>query len=75
MSYCDPPESLTQVSVTFHWFSRGRTSVPPKDVVLHNLDLIERYVREFLGKSLTHEKAPLLDSGNTREVTVQPYGR
>ncbi len=53
----------------------GQNGFPPKDVVLHNLDLIEKYVREFLGKSLTHEKAALLDSGTTPEVTVQPYGR
>lgn len=52
----------------------GQNEFPPKDVVLHNLDLIEKYVGEFLGKSLTHEKAPLLDS-STPEVNVQPYGR
>lgn len=53
----------------------GQDGFPPKGVVLHNLDLIERYVREFLGKNLKDETAPLLDSGNTPEATVQQYGR
>jgi hypothetical protein len=45
--------------------------------VLHNLDLIGRYVRGFLGKVLKREKAPLLDGGNasTAEAAVKPYGR
>ncbi len=48
-----------------------------RQIALHNLDLIESYVREFLGKTLEHEKAPLLDSPNptTPEATVQRYGR
>ena len=53
----------------------GQDGFPPKGFVLHNLDLIERYVREFLGKNLRQEKAPLLDSGNTPEATIQQYGR
>jgi dienelactone hydrolase len=55
----------------------GQDRFPQKSVALHNLDLIERYVREFLGKNLKDEKAPLLDSGNTilPEVTVRQYGR
>ena len=52
----------------------GQNGFPAKAMVLHNLDLIESYVREFLGKSLRDEKAPLLESGNTREATVQQYG-
>jgi len=42
--------------------------------VLHNLDLIERYDREFLGKNLKGEEISLLNSGNTREASVQQYG-
>jgi dienelactone hydrolase len=53
----------------------GQNGFPPKGVVLHNLDLIKKYVREFLGKNLILAKAPLLDSGSTPEVAVQPYGR
>jgi predicted esterase len=53
----------------------GQNGFPPKAMVLHNLDLIERYVREFLGKNLKDEKAPLLESGNRREASVQQYGR
>lgn len=55
----------------------GQDGYPPTGTVLHNLDLIERYVREFLGKNLRQEKAPLLDGGSTTdsEATVKRYGR
>jgi len=55
----------------------GRDGYPETSVVLHNLDLIEKYVSEFLGKSLREEKAPLLDSDNATvpEATVKRYGR
>lgn len=54
----------------------GQDGFPQTEVVLHNLDLIEKYVREFLGKNLRQEKAPLLDgvNDNVREETVQRYG-
>lgn len=54
----------------------GQNGFPAKGVVLHNLDLIESYVREFLGKNLKDDEAPLLDSSNSRlpEAIVQPYG-
>lgn len=54
----------------------GQDGFPQTDVVLHNLDLIEKYIREFLGRNLRQEKAPLLDSadGTDREATVQRYG-
>ena len=55
--------------------------IPPKnyggtEIVLYNHDLIERYVREFLGRNLRQEKTPLLDSVNNSvgEATVQRYG-
>jgi hypothetical protein len=54
----------------------GENGFPPNENVLHNLELIERYVREFLGKNLRGQKAPLLDS-NSRvdpEATVQHFG-
>jgi pimeloyl-ACP methyl ester carboxylesterase len=55
----------------------GRDGYPPAGIVLHNLELIEKYVREFLAKNLRHEKAPLLDSGSATipEATVKRYGR
>jgi pimeloyl-ACP methyl ester carboxylesterase len=65
--------SFTDIPLLF----AGQDGFPLKGVALHNLDLIERYVREFLDKNLKDEKAPLLDSGNglVPEATVQPYGR
>ncbi len=55
----------------------GRDGIPELPVVLHNLDLIERFTREFLDKNLKLKKAPLLDSGSNpiREATVTKYGR
>jgi dienelactone hydrolase len=55
----------------------GTDGFPETGIVLHNLDLIEKYVREFLGKGLKEKKAPLLDSGNVtvQEATVKRYGR
>ncbi len=54
----------------------GRDGYPETGAVLHNLDLIEKYVLDFLGKNLRSEKAPLLDDGNGRtpEATVKRYG-
>ena len=54
----------------------GQDGFPQKGNVLHNLDLIERYIREFLGKNLRQGKAPLLEDavGGGREATVQRYG-
>ncbi len=45
-------------------------------VALHNLDLIESFIRAFLDKNLRHAKAPLLDVGNAPfpEATVKRYG-
>jgi dienelactone hydrolase len=45
-------------------------------VALHNLDLIETFIREFLGKTLKHLEAPALDGGGVPipEATVQRYG-
>ncbi len=55
----------------------GQDGYPETSVVLHNLDLIEKFVREFLGKNLRQEKAPLLDGGSATipEATVNRYGR
>lgn len=55
----------------------GQDGYPPRETVLHNLELIERCVREFLGKNLRHEKAPLLDSSNAAipEAIVKRYGQ
>jgi pimeloyl-ACP methyl ester carboxylesterase len=55
----------------------GKDGFPETAVVLHNHELIEKYVREFLGKNLRQENAPLLDRGNATvpEATVTEYGR
>lgn len=54
----------------------GQNGYPPTEIALHNHELIEKYVREFLGKNLKREKAPLLDSSNAviPEATVKRYG-
>ena len=53
----------------------GQNGYPETDVVLHNLDLIEAFTREFLGRNLKGEKAPLLDgSKRLPEATVQAVG-
>ena len=54
----------------------GQDGYPLTPIVLHNHDLIERYVREFLGRNLRQEKTPLLDSvnGSVGEATGQRYG-
>jgi hypothetical protein len=50
---------------------------PERSAALHNLDLIRRFVRDFLARNLKGEKAPLLESDPSplHEATVQPYGR
>jgi alpha-beta hydrolase superfamily lysophospholipase len=53
----------------------GQDGFPARELVLHNLDLIRSYVREFLDRNLKGDKAPLLDGGDTGEVSVQPLGR
>ena len=57
--------------------SPGQKDFPPKEASSHNLDLIERFIREFLGKTLEGDKAPLLESGRTPipEATVDAYGK
>lgn len=55
----------------------GHDGYPPTATVLHNHALIEKYISEFLGKTLQHERAPLLEGANgpDAEATVQRYGR
>ena len=45
-------------------------------IALHNLDLIEIFVRAFLDKNLKHAKVPLLDGASAPlpEATVRRYG-
>ena len=49
---------------------------PEVSVALHNLDLIEIFIRAFLDKNLKHAKAPLLDGASAPlpEATVHRYG-
>jgi hypothetical protein len=47
-----------------------------KTIALHNLDLIEAFIRAFLDKTLSHKSGTLLD-GNYKqlsEASVVPYG-
>jgi dienelactone hydrolase len=57
--------------------SPGQKDYPTNEVSSHNLLLIERFIREFLDKTLKQEKAPLLENGRTPipEATVDPYGK
>lgn len=54
----------------------GKDGYPETGAVLHNLDLIETFVRVFLDKNLKGEKAPLLDGSNATlpEATLKRYG-
>jgi dienelactone hydrolase len=54
----------------------GQGGFPETNVVLHNHELIERFVRAFLDKNLKQLQAPLLDGPETSvpEAVVQRYG-
>ena len=45
-------------------------------MALHNLALVQEFIRAFLGKTLHGRSAPILDSASARpsEADVQPYG-
>jgi len=47
------------------------------DKALHNLDLIETYIRAFLERTLNHEKGTLFDANHAAnpEAEVSAYGR
>jgi dienelactone hydrolase len=54
----------------------GHDEYPDRAVALHNLDLIESFIRAFLDKNLKQQRAPLLDGGaSVPEATVTAYGR
>jgi dienelactone hydrolase len=55
----------------------GKDGYPETPIVLHNLELIETFVRAFLDKNLKHEKAPLLDGDTVPfpEATIKRYGQ
>ena len=76
MWYCERRASPTLRSLTLRCSLLG-DGYPPTDIVLHNLELIETYVREFLDKNFKQETAPLLDGGNATipEAGVKRYGR
>jgi dienelactone hydrolase len=54
----------------------GQQGFPNTNVVLHNHELIEKFVRAFLDKNLKQRKAPLLDEPNQAipEAVIQRYG-
>jgi hypothetical protein len=51
----------------------GRDGYPETSVVLHNLELIETFIRAFLNTNLKGEKTLLLDKPFP-EATIRPYG-
>lgn len=55
----------------------GRDGYPERAISLHNLDLIERFIREFLDRTLKRKEAPLFDGRGVGvpEATITPYGR
>ncbi len=55
----------------------GEQGYPVTNVVRHNLELIETFVRAFLDKVLRGTKSALLDGGQTQlpEATLRRYGR
>jgi pimeloyl-ACP methyl ester carboxylesterase len=54
----------------------GQNGYPERPVVLHNLELIERYVLEFLGGQLKQQATPLLNTEtDLPEVSIRRYGR
>jgi acetyl esterase/lipase len=64
--------SFTDVPLLFH----GQDGFPETPIVLHNLDLITKFVRAFLDKTLLGEKQPLFDRrvSPVPEAIVTPYG-
>src|SRR5262249_43915609 len=55
----------------------GQEGFPDTPVALHNLDLITRFIREYLDKTVRHERAPLFDgrAAPDPEAVVTKYGR
>lgn len=64
--------SFSDVPLLFH----GQDGYPEPPIALHNLDLITRFVRAFLDKTVLGEKQPLFDGGTSPipEATVTAYG-
>jgi predicted dienelactone hydrolase len=64
--------SFSDVPLLFH----GRDGFPETPVVLHNLDLITRFIRDFLSKALRGETVSLFDGRTSPlpEAIVTAYG-
>jgi predicted esterase len=64
--------SFSDVPLLFH----GQDGYPEPPIALHNLDLITRFVRAFLDKTVLGEKQALFDGGTSPipEATVTAYG-
>ena len=64
--------SFSDVPLLLH----GQDGFPETPVVLHNLDLITRFIREFLSKTLRGEKVSLFDGRTSPlpEAIVTAYG-
>ena len=64
--------SFSDVPLLFH----GQDGFPETPIVLHNLDLITRFIRDFLNKTLRGEKVSLFDGriSPLPEAIVTAYG-
>ena len=64
--------SFSDVPLLFH----GQDGYPEPPIALHNLDLITRFVRAFLDKTVLGEKQALFDGSTSPipEATVTAYG-
>ena len=64
--------SFSDVPLLLH----GQDGFPETPIVLHNLDLIKRFIRDFLNKTLRGEKVSLFDgrASPLPEATVTAYG-
>ena len=64
--------SFSDVPLLFN----GQDGFPETPIVLHNLDLITRFIREFLSKTLSGEKVSLFDGRTSPlpEAIVMAYG-
>jgi predicted dienelactone hydrolase len=64
--------SFSDVPLLFH----GQDGYPEPPIALHNLDLIRRFVRAFLDKTVLGEKQALFDGSTSPvpEATVTAYG-
>jgi hypothetical protein len=64
-------------SFSDHPLLTAADGAPDAEIALHNLDMIEAFIRAFLDKKLKQTKVTILDGDHAPfpEATVKPYGR